>query len=286
MSSRRKRAKARKTATRLAVIIVVFAAILVGLASSRLPRKAVQRDPWPRAQEPLSVQTPLLAAPVPHPHYRYSVVAGGIHDTLEMTTAHLTDPVVRAHYRDMNLKAVRFTRLQQDREAYVSYRVGDAIFWTRQKLHLPRGEEILTDGIHLARVRCGNRISDIPQLPVEPAPAVAKKRDFEQFEPGAILQVGDGLPMPFSGLTQAFGPAEALLVPQASLSRRKVDPGPVQPIPEPSTVWLCLSCLCGIVAKAVITGTVQARRLKCLASQSRRYRIWNGLFPARTRPHL
>jgi hypothetical protein len=40
---------------------------------------------------------------------------------------------------------------------------------------LHRGEKLVTDGFNLARVRCGNRLSEVPLLPVSPAqPAPAE----------------------------------------------------------------------------------------------------------------
>jgi hypothetical protein len=57
-------------------------------------------------------------------------------------------------------------RLDQPRPVYVSYRLGDKVFWTANKLILASGETLITDGTHLARTRCGNRVSETPQIPV------------------------------------------------------------------------------------------------------------------------
>ena len=58
--------------------------------------------------------------------------------------------------------------------AYVSYRKNNSIFATRKQLRIPKGELVLTDGTHLARARCGNRLSDTPAEPTsaqeEPTP--------------------------------------------------------------------------------------------------------------------
>jgi hypothetical protein len=41
------------------------------------------------------------------------------------------------------------------------------VYWTAKKLQLAEGETLLSDGRSEIRGRCGNRISDVPQLPVE-----------------------------------------------------------------------------------------------------------------------
>ena len=57
------------------------------------------------------------------------------------------------------------TQLSADRMAYVSYRVGDAIYWTKAKVRLPKGETILSDGVMEIRARCGNCIALAPMQP-------------------------------------------------------------------------------------------------------------------------
>jgi PEP-CTERM motif-containing protein len=60
---------------------------------------------------------------------------------------------------------------------FVSYRVGNRIYWTKNKTLVPRGEMLITDGTHFARTRCGNRISERPMGPVSPAEPTAKTLD-------------------------------------------------------------------------------------------------------------
>lgn len=50
---------------------------------------------------------------------------------------------------------------------YVSYRK-DKVYWSRSKHNIPAGEVVATDGKVIARSRCGNLLSLIPQFPVEP----------------------------------------------------------------------------------------------------------------------
>jgi hypothetical protein len=109
-----------------------------------------------------------------HRYYPYSVIAGGAHNVEELKTATEQDSVVRRHYSDFDISRARTIRLETAKAAYVSYRLNGQVYWTQRKVSLMRGEEIITDGVHSARTRCGNRISDVPMQktsPLEPLPS-------------------------------------------------------------------------------------------------------------------
>lgn len=121
----------------------------------------------------LPAQKHVSAAPVSvegaaRPLYPYSVIPGGVENVPELKNALLRDSVAAAHYADFDVGKARVVRLNQDRLAFVSYRIGSHIFWTSKKVRLPKGETIITDGAHEARTRCGNRVSDLPGQPVSP----------------------------------------------------------------------------------------------------------------------
>ena len=99
------------------------------------------------------------------PTFSYSVIAGGARDARELQRAVEQDPVVADHYRDADMATMRPEILRSDRLAYVSYRVGDRVFWTKRKVRIPSGETILTNGQTEIRARCGNCISMEPLLP-------------------------------------------------------------------------------------------------------------------------
>lgn len=103
------------------------------------------------------------------PVYPYSVVPGGVLNAKELRDAIHRDPVIAAHYAGFGMQSVRPIRLARARQVYVSYRFGNRIYWTQKKLTLRAGEMLLTDGAHLARARCGNRISEVPARPVSPS---------------------------------------------------------------------------------------------------------------------
>jgi hypothetical protein len=105
--------------------------------------------------------------------YPYSVIPGGAKSAAELRSAVAHDASVAGHYADFDLKKTQVTPLSAARAVFVSYRVGNRIFWTKNRMTLPAGEMVLTDGAHMARTRCGNRLSEVPGEPVlkaEPSP--------------------------------------------------------------------------------------------------------------------
>ena len=61
--------------------------------------------------------------------------------------------------------------------AYVSYRIGDRVFWTRKPVRIPAGETLLTDGETEIRARCGNAVSDLAREPVSDVEPMAAELD-------------------------------------------------------------------------------------------------------------
>jgi hypothetical protein len=108
----------------------------------------------------------------PRPVYPYSVVPGGVQDAKELKWVAEHDPVVAAHYAGFDYERARVVRLTLARTVYVSYRIGNRIYWTRRRLTLPKGEKLISDGRMMARTRCANRVEEAPQqeaaAPVEP----------------------------------------------------------------------------------------------------------------------
>ena len=99
--------------------------------------------------------------------YPYSIVPGGIGNADDAKRATLSDALVRTHYRNLDLAKLKPMNLAENRLAYVSYRMGDKVFWTAKRICLFKGERMLTDGTNLVRARCGNLVSDTPE-PIAP----------------------------------------------------------------------------------------------------------------------
>jgi hypothetical protein len=122
--------------------------------------------------------------------YPYSVVPGGVATPEELKSAVQRDPVVAAHYADFDVAKAHLIRLQEDHAFYVSYRLGNRIYWTKNKLTLFKGETLLTDGKHEARTRCANRLSETLVSPMS-----AKQPKLEAMEASPNM---DLVPRPLS----------------------------------------------------------------------------------------
>ncbi len=144
------------------------------------------------------------------PVYPYSIVPGGVHDPKELERVFEHDPVVAAHYRGFDFRRARVLQLTADRTVYVSYRIAGRVYWTTKKVHLRRGEKVITDGKMTLRTRCGNQVSETARQEVSPnEPAIAKLEQPMQIDPGTAMMI----PSDFeSALTRpnlpAFGPSQ------------------------------------------------------------------------------
>jgi hypothetical protein len=100
--------------------------------------------------------------------YPYSVIPGGAENQQELASAVAHDPVVAQHYAEFDVSRAHVIHLDRNLAVYVSYRMGDRVFWTTKRLRIPQGETLITDGVHEARTRCGNRLSETPMTPTSP----------------------------------------------------------------------------------------------------------------------
>ena len=116
--------------------------------------------------------------------YPFSVVARGVHTRDDLTAAMERDAVVADHYGSIAADSFRLERVASPRLVYVSYRKGDDVYWTRNRVPLYTGETVLTDGRTSIRARCGNRISETPMAPtLDDEPTAA---DFDRaVDPGS-----------------------------------------------------------------------------------------------------
>jgi hypothetical protein len=201
------------------------------------------------------------------PIFRYSIIDGGAQTVSELKQAIAADPVVAAHYANFVLEKTYVERLNTPRFAHVSYRLGDAVYWTRKRVSLPRGEPVLTDGVHMARTRCGNQIAELPgevspleppieemDVPITPVPlALLPHPSFPNQLPSALfpgaspfLSLGHSSPLVAGGVPGIPGSfpsgleASADAPPAAGLTGLLPDPdlpAPAFPgLPGPPTV--------------------------------------------------
>jgi hypothetical protein len=161
------------------------------------------------------------------PVYPYSVVPGGVKDAAELKWAADHDPVVAAHYAGFDYDHARVVRLVLARTAYVSYRIGNKIYWTRRRIKLKKGETLITDGKITARTRCANRVEEPPQVAYSSSEPPSMKFD----EPLPTLEPANNPPVPFESSLLNRPPAQGL--------------GPAPPLslyePFGSTNWIPIS---------------------------------------------
>jgi hypothetical protein len=138
---------------------------------------------------------------VGRPNYRYSVIPRGAYTVEELDAALARDPVVNAHYAGFDRAKLRMTRADGARLMYASYRKGDSVYWTGHRVRVAANEALITDGNHLARARCGNRLSDQAQLPLaRAAPTERELDDTDELPEPAWAMLGAGREPPTSAL--------------------------------------------------------------------------------------
>jgi hypothetical protein len=133
------------------------------------------------AEEALEHQSRAKGRPV----YPYSIVAGGVEDARELKWVAEHDPIVAAHYAGFDYDRARIVRLELAKTVYLSYRIGNHVYWTRRRVTLRKGEKLITDGKMTGRTRCANRVEEAPQQQASAAEPPARRFD----EP---MRAGDG----------------------------------------------------------------------------------------------
>jgi hypothetical protein len=190
---------------------------------------AVAYEIWPQRAEVIADLSSAFVSPVPADPtpvamleparlvYRHSIVPGGAYSRDEVAGAMRNDAVVAAHYQDIDVDRVRATTVDAARAVYVSYRVGNQVYWTKNRVRLAPGETVLTDGDTEIRARCGNLVSDTAQQPVaadEPPLATLDQEDPETGsstiagvrDPDGVLTHLPFLGGPFGGSVMPGGP--------------------------------------------------------------------------------
>ena len=143
---------------------VIAVAVLSIVAAPRIYRRMHQ--PFVKTE---AVESPFritgTSAPPPanqsrfRPVYGHSLVAGGIRSIAELVSLVDSDPQLARHYHGFDLSKARFIALDHDVVAYVSYRLGQGIYWKATPSIILQGEQVITDGENFIRARCGNRIA-------------------------------------------------------------------------------------------------------------------------------
>jgi hypothetical protein len=170
-----------------------FSPSLFRSAQSAIPGR--QEAEANRTRLLLANQEQLFRPHTARPVYPYSVVAGGIENARELKWIAEHDPVVAAHYAGFDYDRAREVQLVLARSVYVSYRIGNRVYWTRRRVKLHKGEKLITDGKMTARARCANRVEELPQKVMSSSePPVAKFEEPVGPSQGTAVQ---SPPVPF-----------------------------------------------------------------------------------------
>jgi hypothetical protein len=219
------------------------------------------------------------------PVYRYSIIPGGVRGRSELRNRIDTDSLVSAHYRNFDVNRARALRLRHAVRGYVSYRRKGRVYWTTKRLLLAKGELVLTDGVHLARARCGNRVvTDRKLIPPEefrrdPEEAAVITLLNEPEPPGIVdpttPEAAFPPPLTFPPLLTSTEPPGGRFAPLPFIPVLPVNPGPgsnppeltettpLSPpvVPEPPTFILLLSGACGLATRAWRQGRSNVRNV-------------------------
>lgn len=150
------------------VAACVAAVALVPGTSVVHPGSGAGHDAMPVAAAQVALATAAQSGRTqPRRIYPFSIVPGGVGSRADLQHMIRTDKVVAQHYATFAVDKAVLETVDKPRAVHVSYRKGDKVFWTAKTVMLAKGETLLTDGTSEIRGRCGNRISETAQLPVE-----------------------------------------------------------------------------------------------------------------------
>src|SRR5690349_14294654 len=120
-------------------IVLVLSALVAGLCIHRVVVRSNSKLVSARPKTSLRIAVPrtsvdaLKVATSKHPIYPYSVIPGGAYTVQELGNARLRDRVVASHYAGFDLDHSKVVRLKEAKLAYVSYRLGNQLFWTKRQ---------------------------------------------------------------------------------------------------------------------------------------------------------
>lgn len=173
-----------------AVLLVTFFALRHKRASDNLTASAPVSSLQTNWQAAIDVSTTAAASESSRRAvFPYSVIPGGVRDEKELQSAASKDPVVAEHYSDFRIARAHTLRLDRPTLMFVSYRMNNRVYWTRNRMTIPAGETLISDGESYARVRCGNRLSPVAALPVSMSEPPSEKLENPEFVPPLLADL-------------------------------------------------------------------------------------------------
>lgn len=244
------------------VTLSVFCIILAAIITPRSILKSVSKatDQFIES-DVLEEALKTIKDPTSRRIYPYSIVSGGTHTTQELKSAINRDPVVAKHYADFKVEKAVLVEAKAPMILHASYRIGDRVYWTKKKLHVAKGERLLTDGANFSRTRCANRLSEVPVGEVSPEEPSEETFDEPVEQPkdsmppsmvySKVPNVGvdpvDNLPfMPLAKLDVGEPPIIPEPVSTDSTPKFSPPPPPPPPVPEPNLTIILIIGLTGL----------------------------------------
>jgi hypothetical protein len=136
-------------------------------------------DPNPNSASATIAPTTITLAESRRSRDRFAVIPGGI--TCDDLTA------IVAVYPTFDSTKCKLVKLTADEDVYVAYHRNGTLYWTQKKVHLAKGEEVITDGTLSIRARCGNNLSTTPKKPTEPNSPTGTELQTPETEPMPTL---------------------------------------------------------------------------------------------------
>lgn len=120
--------------------------------------EAIAPDVVPRGRGVVYTGPPVYGVRSGRPIFPYAVIPGGVYSGSELAVRMAADPIIAKHFEDVDPLKFQPMKVTESFKAFVSYRKGNQVFWTRRQLNITLGETLLTDGVNMIRAKCGNRI--------------------------------------------------------------------------------------------------------------------------------
>jgi hypothetical protein len=256
-TKRKRRHAGRFTAWADFLLIVAICAVGPYFAYKLLSRA----DSWsalnPSALEFSAPELQVQATQYERKIYPYSIIRGGVRSREELFAHIRADRVVAEHYSGFDVVNARIIRAPKARLMYASYRIGDNVYWTANKIRIPLGELLITDGDLEARARCGNLLSDTEMTPLsgeedpddeffDNSHAVELGDPLELFDEPLIPLTGDEIDPPVLARIPSYPPGYFPTWPAASGGN--TNPPGTNVVPEPGTMVMVFTGLAIITA--------------------------------------